>query len=215
MRALIVVVIDKYSQRSFEMTSSEDEQPVKALSAHGPDEALRVGIGLRRSEGRLDHQHALASEHLVKSDAELRVTIVYQEASFTERNGEAEVAGLLHDPIAARFGGAAGEVNAPALKLDEKEHVEATEEGALHREEVAGHDAPRLLAQEFAPSRAPASRRRPETGRGEQSPDGARRYLKAEFGELSGNTLVAPARTLWRVAARDRGARWRSMGAPV
>ena len=83
-----------------------------------------------------------------------------QEPSVDERTGEAEVARLLRDPAPIRVRAGAGEVDAAALKLDEEEHVVATQEGSLDREEVAGQDASSLLAQELAPSRPRAPWRR-------------------------------------------------------
>jgi hypothetical protein len=70
----------------------------------------------------------------------------------SEQAGEAEVAGLLNDPGAGRVAGAAGEVDTPAAKLNEEEHVQAAERDRLDREKVAGEHARGLLAKECRPA---------------------------------------------------------------
>jgi hypothetical protein len=69
---------------------------------------------------------------------------------------------------------AAGEVDAPTLKLDEEEHVVAAQEGGLDREEVAGDDARRLRTEELAPGGACASRRRTKTASDQRASNRAR-----------------------------------------
>ena len=61
-RSLAVVVLDEHTQHSLEMARSEDEQPVEALRARRAHEALRMGVGPRRPEGRADHPDAFAPE---------------------------------------------------------------------------------------------------------------------------------------------------------
>ena len=124
-----------------------------------------------------------AAKDLVEASAELRVPIMDHEAGVAERAGEAQVASLLGDPAAARLGRAAGDVNTSAGDLDAKEHVVATQEGGLDGEEVAGDVARRLRAQELAPGRSRAARRRSEARTGEQPPDRARRNREAELSE--------------------------------
>jgi hypothetical protein len=60
-----------------------------------------------------------------KGPAELRVAVVDQESRIVERRSEAKIARLLSDPTPARMRGAAGELDPPALKLDEEQHVVA------------------------------------------------------------------------------------------
>jgi hypothetical protein len=66
---------------------------------------------------------------------------------------EAEVARLLGDPGAGGVGRAAGQPDASDFVRDEEQDVVAAQEHALDGEEVAGHDARRLGAQELAPAR--------------------------------------------------------------
>jgi hypothetical protein len=74
----------------------------------------------------VDHGDSFAAEDLVEGAAELTVAVVDQEPHPLEQTGEAEVARLLGHPGSARVGGAAGEMDAAATKLDEEQHVEAT-----------------------------------------------------------------------------------------
>jgi hypothetical protein len=141
---------------------------------------------------------AFAAKDLVEAGDELRVAVVDREPRVLEARRDDEVARLLHDPAAARMCGAAREVNAPTLKLNEEEHVVAAQKGGLDGEEVAGDDARRLRTQERAPTRPRASRRRSKASTREQAANGARRNWEAELLELAGDALVAPACVLAR-----------------
>lgn len=51
-RAFAVVVLDVGAQDPLEVASADDQKPVEAFRAHGADEALSVGVRLRRSHSR-------------------------------------------------------------------------------------------------------------------------------------------------------------------
>jgi hypothetical protein len=106
---------------------------------------------------------------------------VDQEPHLFEQAGEAEVARLLDDPGRGRVRCAAGEVNLPAAKLDEEEHVEAAQRDRLDREEVTSEHGRGLPAQERAPAQLRSPRRRLEPGRGKQTSDSARRDSETEL----------------------------------
>jgi hypothetical protein len=56
---VLVVVPDVLGERLFQVTTPEDEDPVQALSPHGPNGALRIGVGTRRSlKGATSHAAA-------------------------------------------------------------------------------------------------------------------------------------------------------------
>jgi hypothetical protein len=95
-------------------------------------------------------------------------------------------------PGAGWVGRATGEVDAAALEFDEEEHVEAAQRDRLDGEEIAGEHAGGLLAQEFAPAWARASRRGPKTVGKQDPPDRARRHTQAELQQLAGDPRVAP-----------------------
>ena len=63
----------------FEVAAAEDQQPVEALVSDGADEALGVGVCLRRADRCADDPDSFATEDLVEGGAELAVSVVDQE----------------------------------------------------------------------------------------------------------------------------------------
>src|SRR6266545_2523050 len=127
MWALAVVVGRVDVEHVFEVAAAEDQQPVETLGSDGADEAFGVGVCLWRADRCSDDPDPFAAEDFVEGAAELAVAVVDQEPRLLEDTAEAEVARLLGDPAAGRFGGAAGEVDAAACELDEEENVVAAE----------------------------------------------------------------------------------------
>jgi hypothetical protein len=70
-----VVVIDIDAEHVLEVSLACDQQPVQALAAKGADEALGVGVGLRRLDWRLDDRERFGARDLVERRGELRVVI--------------------------------------------------------------------------------------------------------------------------------------------
>jgi hypothetical protein len=64
-RPMLVVMPDVIAKDCFEMVTAENERPVEALFSYGPDEALRIGVGTRRSHRGLDDLDSLRDEHRV------------------------------------------------------------------------------------------------------------------------------------------------------
>jgi hypothetical protein len=64
---VLVVVPDVLGEHPFQVTTPEDEDPVQALSPYGPNEALRMRIGARRSHRGLDDLDSLRGEHCVEA----------------------------------------------------------------------------------------------------------------------------------------------------
>ena len=64
---VLVVVPEILGKRLFQVTTAEDEGPVQALSPHGPNEALRIGVATRRSHRGLDDLDSLRDEHRVEA----------------------------------------------------------------------------------------------------------------------------------------------------
>src|SRR6266540_2658135 len=79
---------------------------------------------------------------------------------------------VTHSPVGVPR--AAGKPDTTARMRDEEEHVEAAQQDRLNREEVTRDDAARLRAQELAPTRAAATRRRLQTRAREKPPDARR-----------------------------------------
>jgi len=134
-------MLDEDAKHPFEMTAVEDQEPVETLRSDGADEALGVRVCPGCADRCVDHLDPFAAEDLVEGGAELAVAVMDQEVRPLEQAGEAQVARLLRHPRTRRIGGAAGQVDAPAFQLDEKEDVEATERDRLDREEIARQDA--------------------------------------------------------------------------
>ena len=140
--ALGVVVVHVHAQDAVEVARADDQQPVQALGACGPDEALGVRVGLCDRNG----VWITLTPSVRKTSSNPPVnfeSVADQERHVAERSGEAEVACLLGDPAAVWIGRSAREVDAARLQLDEEQHVAAQQRG-LDGEEVAGDDACRL-----------------------------------------------------------------------
>ena len=107
MRAVFVVVSHVLGEHRFEMTTTEDEEPIETLSAGGAYESLGDRVRTRRSHGRLDDPDALRAEHLVEAGGELRVSVPDEELDCSGALGEddAQVAGLEDDPLPYWVGG--------------------------------------------------------------------------------------------------------------
>jgi hypothetical protein len=107
MRAVFVVVRHVLREDLLEVTTTEDEEPVETLSAGRAYESLGDRVRTRRSNGRLDDPNALSAEHLVEAGGELRVSVPDEEldCSGTLGDDDAQVAGLLSDPLPYWAGG--------------------------------------------------------------------------------------------------------------
>jgi len=79
MRAVIVEVRLVTGQHRAQMSDTEDERQVQALSTQAPDEPLRVAVRPRRPDRRLDRPGTDRSEHSVERCGELRIPIADQE----------------------------------------------------------------------------------------------------------------------------------------
>jgi hypothetical protein len=73
-RALVVVMDRVATEYVLEVAATDDQQPVETLGADRADEALGVGVGLWRADGRLDDVDSFAAEDLIEGDAELAVS---------------------------------------------------------------------------------------------------------------------------------------------
>jgi hypothetical protein len=74
-------VLDVNAQDLFEVATAEDQQVVETLLSDGADEALGVGVRLRRADRCVDDADAFAAEYVVEGSGELPVAVVDQRAS--------------------------------------------------------------------------------------------------------------------------------------
>jgi hypothetical protein len=79
MRPVAVVMLDVLVKDDFEMSTTEDEDPVETFSSYRADEALSEGVGTGRSNRSPDDPDAPGEEDLVEAGGELGVAISDQE----------------------------------------------------------------------------------------------------------------------------------------
>ena len=113
-----------------------------------------------------------------------------------ERPGK--LASLLGDPGAGRVRGAADKVYAPAVELDEEQHIEPLQRDRLDGEEIDREHALCLRSQKGTPGQPDAFAGRAESRLAQDLRDGRRRDGDAEPVQLARDPLVAPARVLPR-----------------
>jgi hypothetical protein len=156
MRAVFVVVPDVDPQDPPKVAAADDQQPVQALGTDRADPSLGVPVRFGRPHRRQQHLGTLGAEHVVKAVGELRVMVADKEAQLPSllAQRQQEVAGLLGDPAAVWVGGHAGEMDPSGVQFDEEQYLQPLQPDAVGGEEVAGHDACGLLAQERRPCTA-------------------------------------------------------------
>src|SRR5204863_3172041 len=104
--------------------------------------------------------------------------------------------GVLGCPASRGSGGAACDVDAPAVELEEEEHIEASEPERFDSEEVAGDDRVGVSTHEVAPAELGASTGRRHAGLPQDLGDRRCRHAHSDTGEFTDDPLVAPARIL-------------------
>ncbi len=167
------------------MPSTQDERPVQALPPDGPHPALSEGVRPLGSERGEHDSGAVGGEHRVEAPGVLGVPISDQEPERpTLGEMKRQVPGLLGHPHRVRMSRRCGQVDMPRLQFDGEEHVQGAEPGRLDREEVGGEDPACLAAQELAPGRSSAARRRPNPVSTHKHPDRRRRDPDPELALL-------------------------------
>ena len=135
--------------------------------------------------------------------------------SFPLAQDQQQVAGLLSDPRAIRVGSDSGEVDPAGIQLDEQQHIQPSQPHRVDGEEVAGHDASGLLAQERRPALARPPRRRVQPMAAERRSDRRGRDPHAKPEELALDALVAPPRFSAARRMMSCWTSWSSGGRPV
>jgi hypothetical protein len=133
--------------------------------------------------------------------------------SAARSRGVHESGGTLSGPI--RIRGATGDVDPPTAKLNEEQHIEASEPERLNREEITGEHRPGVRPQELTPA-DPSTR---ASGRHTRQPkdlgDRRRRNPHADTRQLADDPLITPARVLTRKAQPTHGSPQRPPVDPV
>jgi len=94
---LSVVVVDVPAEDSLEIAMAEDRDPGQIFGPNRLYPTFSEGIGLRRSDWRLDDSDAFEAEHLVEAGGELGVPVPDEELDRSTAVGEIanQVAGHL------------------------------------------------------------------------------------------------------------------------
>jgi hypothetical protein len=77
-----VVVLHVGLQDAIEVSTAQDQRPVKELGSNRPHPSLSEGVGLRGTDGRADDPRTLGGEHGVEGARELGVAVADEETSF-------------------------------------------------------------------------------------------------------------------------------------
>jgi hypothetical protein len=143
----------------------------------------------------------------VKGLGDVRSAVADQELDVLEVPAEAhgQVAGLLYGPLAGGVRADPAEVHPAGAVLDEHQDIQSLQQHGVHVEEVDGEDPGGPGAQERAPGRARAARRRADTRSSQDFIDGGRRDCEAEFGQLAVDAAITPQRILFRHADGEAG----------
>src|SRR5207247_2363264 len=125
---------------------------------------------------------AFGAKDLIEVTSELAVAVTNEKPRLDAAVSKLhqQVARLLGHPAAVRVGRDPGEVDAPARKLDEEQHVEALQEERVDGKEIALQDARRLSPQELAPVLLKPPGCRLDPCLLQHRPDGARGRLDPE-----------------------------------
>jgi hypothetical protein len=130
-------MVDVDAEDVVEMAAVEDQKPVETLGADRFYEAFCDRVCLGRPRRRLHDPDTFGAEDLVERAAVLAVAVADQEARPLEQSGEAEVRGLLRNPLAVGVCRAAREPDPAGGVFDEEQYVVAAQEQRLDGQEVA------------------------------------------------------------------------------
>ena len=199
-RPVLVVVRDVAFEHAAEMAFVHDEEAVGALRSDRSHPVLgdrvRVGCPDRTSSDPC----TLALPHRVETRTELRVPVAQEEldvdAGIAEIRGH--VASALGDPRPGGIRRDAGEEDPTRSVMDEEEDIEPAQRDRVdrEREEVAGHDACGLLAEELPPGGRAAPWGGLEAVGLQHLGDRARRDPVSERKHLASDAQVPPSRVV-------------------
>jgi len=140
------------------MSSIHDQELIEALRSDGPHELLRICVGVRCPERRLQDPGTLGAKDLVEASHVLRVTVPDEELDLDA--GVFDVTGhvpaLLRDPEGIRVRCDPRDPDPSSAQLEEKEHVETMKEHGVDAEKVGRHDLRGLSTEELPPGRSSA-----------------------------------------------------------
>jgi hypothetical protein len=136
MRSVLVVMVDLNATHALEVPAVEDQQPVKTLGAHCPDEALRNGVRLRRPRRRLHDPDAGAANTSSKKPLYLLSRSLIRKRTDCSAKSRPRLRACW-SPRRRSGWPCRLQPDAPARMRDEEEHIAAAKEDAVDGEEVA------------------------------------------------------------------------------
>src|ERR1039458_3420220 len=171
-----VVVHLVFGQDRVQMPAAEDQHPVQYRSAQGADEAFAGRIHARRLDSGTQDPGTSGLEHGVERGREVRSAVTDEELDVLEPlvEGQGEVAGLLHRPLAGGAGGDSAKVHPAGAMLDEHQDVQSSQQHGVHVQEVDRADPGGLGVQELPPGRTRPARSRIDACGPQDLPDGGR-----------------------------------------
>ena len=131
----------------------------------------------RRLDGGARDPGAGGLEDGVERGSEVRSAIADQELDVREPlvEGEGQVAGLLHGPLAGGVGGDAAKMHPAGAVLDEHQHVQVFQQHAVHVQEIDRDDPGGLGMKKLTPARTRPTRRRIDARSTQDLPHGGPR----------------------------------------
>ena len=106
--------------------------------------------------------------------------------------GQGEVAGLLHGPLAGGVGGDSAKMHPAGAMLDEYQDIQSSQQHSVHVQEVDRDDPGGLGVQELPPARTRAARCWIDAGSTQDLPHGGGRDCHAELCEFAVDPAVSP-----------------------
>jgi hypothetical protein len=125
-----VVVRLVLGQDGSQVCLAENQHTIEELAAKGADEPFAGRVHTRSLDRGAQDPGAGGLEDGVERGGEVRSAVADQEPDVLEPvvEGEGEVAGLLHSPLARRVRGDAAEVHPASAMLDEHQDVQPSQQ---------------------------------------------------------------------------------------
>ena len=142
------------------MLLADDQHAVEEFAAQGADEAFAGRIHPGSLHGCAQYPGAVCLENGVEGLGEVRPAVAYHEPHISEpvAEGEGEVAGLLHCPLAGGVRGDAAQVHPAGAVLNEYQDIQSSQQHCVDMQEVDRDDPGHLGLQELPPLRHEVAR---------------------------------------------------------
>ena len=198
--ACAIVMDSELSDRPPEVPFVERNEVVETLAPDGSDEPLAPRVGRWRPDGSLQYPDAAVPNRLIDVLCEDGVSVMDQKpVRVIERK---EFAKLLDAPFRRRMDRDVRVQNAARADLHRNEHVKKSERSRHRNQEVAGHDALRVIADERIPSLSGVAAAR--TACAQVLSDRPRRNPDSELQQqFIRNSLFTPGRVFLRDSANE------------